>query len=172
MSGVARKTFAERTIKSQPRQGETISVEVPTHFSTTLEFTSGPVGTLVMSFDVPKTDLPHIVIHGTEGTLRVCDPNRFDDPCFLAKAGSMDFQPVAHHHATGRGRGSGVADLAHALRSGREHRASGKLAHHVVELMEAATRSSEEGRHIAIASTCERPAALPVDLAGNAFQEN
>ena len=171
MSGVARQTFAERTITSQPRHGDTISVEVPTHFSTTLEFASGPVGTLVMSFDVPKTDLPNIVIHGTAGTLRVCDPNRFDDPCFLAPAGSTTFAPVPLRHATGRGRGSGVADMAHALRSGRIHRANGQLAHHVVELMEAATQSSTAGRHLTIASRCERPAPLPVDLPGSVFED-
>ncbi len=170
VSGVARKTFAERTIKSEPRQGQTITVDVPTHFSTTLEFASGPVGTFVLSFDVPKTTLPHIVVHGTEGTLRVCDPNWFDLPCFLAKAGSMDFEEVPMTHATGRARGSGVADLATALRSGRPHRANGQLAHHVVELMEAATRSGAEGRHITIESSCERPAALPTDLAGSSFE--
>ncbi|WP_221029330.1 Gfo/Idh/MocA family protein [Actomonas aquatica] len=170
VSGTARQTFAERTITSQPRAGEKVAVEVPTHFSSTLEFANGPIGTLVMSFDVPKTDLPHIIIHGTAGTLRVCDPNRFDDPCFLAPAGSTDFAPVTMTHATGRARGSGVADLATALRSGRPHRANGQLAHHVVELMEAATRSGTEGKHIVIESTCPRPAALPTELPSSEFE--
>ncbi len=169
VSGSARRTFAQRTIGSEPRRGQTVAVEVPTHFSTTLEFVSGPIGTLVMSFDVPKTTLPHLVIHGTAGTLRVCDPNWFDLPCQLAPAGSLDFAEVPMTHALGRGRGSGVADLATALRSGRAHRASGELAHHVVELMEAATRSGAEGRHITIASRCDRPAALPPTLAGGEF---
>ncbi len=170
VSGTARRTFAERTIGSEPRRGQTITVDVPTHFSTTLEFASGPIGTLVMSFDVPRTTLPHLVIHGTEGTLQVCNPNRFDDPCFLAPAGSTDFTAVPQTHALGRARGSGVADLAAALRSGREHRANGQLAHHVVELMEAATRSGTEGRHLTITSTCPRPPALPTDLPSNDFE--
>src|SRR5690606_36235991 len=118
----------------------------------------------------PKTTLPHLLIHGTAGTLRVCDPNWFDLPCHLAPAGSLEFAEVPMTHAVGRARGSGVADLATALRSGREHRANGRLAHHVVELMEAATRSGAEGRHISIDSTCDRPAALPTDLPGSEFE--
>lgn len=164
VSGAARATFAERTITSEPRRGETVKVEVPTHFSTTLEFAAGPIGTLVMSFDTPKSDLPNIIIHGTKGVLKVCDPNQFDDPCHFQPAGANAFEPVPTLHPAGRARGTGVADLAHAIRSGRPHRANGQLAHHVIETMEAAVRSPAEGRHIPMVSTCERPAPLPVDL--------
>ena len=164
VSGTAAKTFAERTITSEPRAGEKISVDVPTHFSTTLEFASGAVGTMVMSFDTHKIDLPNIVIFGTKGNLRVCDPNHFDLPCALAPAGSTDFEPVPMSHALGRARGTGVADLANAIRSGRPHRTSGQLGHHVIEVMTAATDSSTAGQHISIVSTCERPAPLPTDL--------
>lgn len=164
VSGAAQTTFTERTITSEPRKGEKVPVEIPTHFSTTIEFSGGPVGTLVMSFDTPHTDLPNIVIHGTKGTLNVCDPNRFDDPCFFKPAGADTFEPVPMAHATGRARGTGVADLAAAVISGRAHRASGQLAHHVIEVMEGAVRSPAEGRHIPIESTCERPAPLPADL--------
>jgi predicted dehydrogenase len=164
VSGAARTTFDERTITSEPRCGEKIPVEIPTHFSTTLEFAAGPVGTLVMSFDTPRSELPNIIIYGTKGTLKVCDPNRFDDPCFFQATGSETFEPVPSQHATGRGRGTGVADLAQALHRGRPHRASGDLAHHVIEAMEAAVRSPAEGRHVDMMSTCERPAPLPADL--------
>ena len=164
VSGAARTTFAERTITSEPRHGEKISVEIPTHFSTTMEFAAGPVGTLVMSFDTPHTDLPNIVIHGTKGTLNVCDPNRFDDPCHFKPAGGDAFEPLPLNHATGRARGTGVADLATAIRSGRAQRAGGQLAHHVIEVMEGAVISPTEGRHVTIASTCERPAPLPTAL--------
>ena len=171
VTGTATKTFAERTIKSQPLAGQQIPVDVPTHYSTTLEFAGGPVASLVLSFDVPKMpELPNIIVFGTEGILKVCDPNRFDDPCFFAPAGTFEFQPVVNRHATGRGRGSGVADLAQAIRSGRAHRASGQLAHHVVEVMEAGDRTAAEGTRIEIASSCERPAAVPADLPANAFE--
>jgi hypothetical protein len=51
--------------------------------------------------------------------------------------------------------------MAYALRTGRPHRASGQLAYHVLDLMHAFHDASREGRHIDMASTMERPAALP-----------
>ena len=39
----------------------------------------------------------------------------------------------------------------------RRHRASGEMAYHVLEVMHAVETASREGRHIEIASTCERP---------------
>ena len=61
-------------------------------------------------------------------------------------------------------RGIGVADFAHALRSGRAQRASGALAWHVLDLMHAILESSDSGQHVAIQSSAERPAPLPTDL--------
>jgi hypothetical protein len=40
------------------------------------------------------------------------------------------------------------------------HRASGELAYHVLEVMHAVDTASREGRHVEIASSCERPAPL------------
>ena len=57
-----------------------------------------------------------------------------------------------------------ATDLTHALRYGRPHRASGALAYHVLDAMHAFLDSSREGRHIELASTCERPAPLPLGL--------
>ena len=57
-----------------------------------------------------------------------------------------------------------VADMAHALRSGRAHRASGELALHALEVMEAFQVSSDSGRHVQIASRPPRPAPLPASL--------
>jgi predicted dehydrogenase len=56
----------------------------------------------------------------------------------------------------------GVLDMAAAIRDNRRHRASGELAMHVLEVLEALERSSIEGRHIMIETPCERPEALPL----------
>lgn len=168
VSGAAQTTFPTRTITSEPRRGTVIPVETPTHFSTTLEFAAGATATLVMSFDTRAFPLPNLIVFGTEGNLRVPDPNHFDGTVQLASGGGhqpVEFQDVPVQHALGRARGTGVADLAAALRSGREHRASDRLALHVIEIMEAALRSPREARHIEITSTCDRPASLPANLA-------
>jgi predicted dehydrogenase len=169
VSALTRTTFPTRTITSEPRRGEIVTVEVPTHYSVSLEFTSGVIATLVMSFDVHRYPLPNLVVYGSEGTLRVPDPNRFDEAVEFSPLGAKDYTPVPLTHALGRGRGSGVADLASALLAGRPHRAGGELAHHVIEILEAADRSGREGMHITVRSSCERPAPLPADLPAHAF---
>ena len=49
-------------------------------------------------------------------------------------------------------------------RSGRRHRASGELAYHVLDVMQAIHDASASGRHVDLESTCERPAMLPLGL--------
>src|SRR5262249_50187225 len=77
--------------------------------------------------------------------------------------------PTEHRYADGNYRSIGAADLAQAIRTGRPHRASGALAFHVLEVMEAFQASSESGQHVRIASRPERPAMLPTDLAEGAL---
>jgi predicted dehydrogenase len=167
--GLATRTRDTRVITSEPRRGEVIPVQVATHYTTTLEFASGVPATLVMSFDTHAMPSPHIVVLGTEGNLEVPDPNHFDGPVVLRRPGAEP-ELIASHHAPGRKRGSGVADLAAALGSGRAHRADGRLAHHVIEVLEAADRAASEERHISIVSRTERPSAVPVELAAGEFE--
>ena len=54
-------------------------------------------------------------------------------------------------------RGINVADMAYALTSGRPHRASGDLAYHVLDVMEAFGDASHAGEHIELGSGVPRP---------------
>ena len=58
----------------------------------------------------------------------------------------------------------GVIDMVSAILSGREHRANGALAYHVLEVMCAFDKSSETGEHVVIESTTERPDPVPPGL--------
>jgi predicted dehydrogenase len=60
------------------------------------------------------------------------------------------------------GRGIGLADLAEAIEHDLPHRASGRLGLHVLEIMDAIQLSSARGETIAISSTVERPAPVPL----------
>lgn len=166
VTAVTGRAFDERPILSQPLAGQIMKVEVPTHYSATVEFASGAIATLVMSFDAhPGPALPRIALHGTAGTLEVPDPNRFDGETTHWKLREKEGQRVPHTHTIDRGRGSGVADMAYSiLRQGRPHRASGELALHVLEIMEAADRSGERARRVELTTTCTKPAALPGSL--------
>ena len=163
----ARITFPERTITSQPRKGDKITVNTPTHVAGVLDFATGAIGTLITSFDIMAgtSPLPNIEIYGTDGSLRVPDPNRFDGPVFIKPRGAKEWSEVPLTHGyTEEGRGLGVADLAYAIRTGRRHRASGEVAYHVLEIMHGFHDSAREGKHYLLESACESPAPLPLHL--------
>lgn len=165
ITGSAQITFPERTITSQPKYGETIKVETPTHIAGVMDFANGAVGTIVTSFDVWPSDLPRIEIFGTDGTLSVPDPNGFGGPVHVRRPRERGWEDLSLTHANqGNARGIGVADMAAAIRAGRAHRASGELTYHVLDAMHAFLDASAEGRHVELASTCERPAPLPPGL--------
>jgi predicted dehydrogenase len=163
VTGSARITFPERTITNEARFGVKIPVNTPTHIAGVMDFENGAVGTIITSFDVWASRLPRIEIYGTEGTLGVPDPNGFGGPVLVRGAKDSDWTelPIEHHYTKGS-RGVGTADMCHALRSGRPHRASGDLAYHVLDLMHAFHDASREGRHIEVTSSFERPSALPL----------
>jgi hypothetical protein len=51
--------------------------------------------------------------------------------------------------------------MATAIVVNRPHRASGALAFHVLEVMEAFLTSADEGRRVKIQNRVDRPAMLP-----------
>lgn len=161
----ARISFAQRKITSEPKAGKLIDVDVPTHVAGVLDFAGGAVVTLMTSFDVWHAELPRLEIYGAEGTLSVPDPNGFGGPVRVRKAHDESWHDVAHaFEYTDESRGIGLADLAHALRTGRPHRAAGELALHVLDVIHALLESSEQGRHVELETTCVRPAPLPTGL--------
>ncbi|MCZ7647936.1 MAG: Gfo/Idh/MocA family oxidoreductase [Planctomycetota bacterium] len=166
ITGVTRITFKERKITSQPKAGQLIQVEVPTHVAGLLEFHNGAVGTIVQSFDVWGHHLPCLEVHGTEGSMQAPDPNGFGGKVFLRLPGKFEgwVEASSKHRYNEAGRGLGVADMAYALRSGRPHRVSGELAFHVLDMMQAFHESSDAGKKVVLESRCERPAPLPVGL--------
>lgn len=168
MSAVTHKT---RTILSQPRRGEKIPVEVPTHVSGTLMFANGALITLVMSFDVQHHTNPFIELHGERGSLQVPDPNTFGGPVKLRLAGAEGWenQPLVNAYSDNM-RGIGAADLAAALATGRPHRCHSDLAFHVLDVMQALHEAAETGTQQKIQSYCERPEPLPLGVGGGALE--
>ncbi len=169
VSGSASISFAERTITSQPKYGQKIQVEVPTHVVGILEFQNGAVGNIITSFDVWAAELPYIEIYGTEGTLSVPDPNIFGGSVRILRAGDCWREVPLVNNYVENSRGLGVADLAYALHNKKPHRASGALAYHVLEIMHGIYISAEEGKTYELESTCERPKPLPVGVGNDIF---
>jgi predicted dehydrogenase len=163
ISGATRISRPTRTITSQPRYGEVITVDVPTHIAGLLDFAAGPVGMIMTTFDVQASALPNIEIYGTQGTISAPDPNTFGGPVKLRRTDDKEWQevPVTRPYAA-NSRGLGLAGMAAALHGAGDHRASGELAYHVLDLMHAIHEASDSGCHVQVESTCERPPAMAI----------
>jgi predicted dehydrogenase len=166
VTGSARISYPERTITSQPKCGQKVPVEVPTHVAGILDFAAGPIGTILTSFDVKGGSLlPRIEVYGSLGTLQVPDPNTFGGPVYFSPDGGQGWAeiPLTHGYME-NARGVGAADMAKAIQTGRKHCANGELAYHVLEMMHGFHDASEQGVHYVMKSTCEKPALLPFGL--------
>ena len=179
----ATKAFPTRTVTSDgPMKGKAIEVEVPTSVHGVLTFANGAVVTLSTSWDVWKHDRRPIEIYGSEGSMLVPDPNFFGgEP--MVSVGLDDWQALdigafafgLPNRGSKRGeavadyRIIGLLDMAAAIKADRPHRASGAMALHVLEVMDAFGRSSSEERHLSIESKIGRPAPLPAGKGEEVF---
>jgi predicted dehydrogenase len=164
-----------RTVSSQPLKGSIIEVEVPTTVNGVLSFAEGASLTITASWDVWKHRRLPFEIYGTEGSMLGPDPNFFGGEPMVAERGGEWLPLDISGHPFGKPnrytsdgthladyRIIGLLDMAAGLRNHRPHRASGELAMHVLEVLEAFERSSNEGRYVEIQTPCERPAPVPL----------
>ena len=167
VNAMAKATFPERTIGNGEREGEKIPVTTPTHIVATIEFESGVLGSLTASFDLWETDYATLTIYGTEGTLRLPDPNTFGGPISYLQGGTdrwIDIPVTVPNQENGRGLGAN--DLAEAMRSDGKSRVDGSLGFHVLDFMMSVLESADEGVRKDVTSTFDRPA--PADYAKDA----
>ncbi len=143
--GMASTGNPTRTVTSQPRQGEVIPVEVPTHVNGLIRFENGAIGNIITSFDVWGSRLPLLEVHGTKGSLLCPDPNFFGGDV-MCKVGNGEFETIPYVNAHSENlRGMGIADMARAIQDGSHaFAANGKRALHVLEIMEKIHQSSEQ----------------------------
>ena len=153
-----------------------MEVEVDTHSLSMFEFATGALGSMTMSFDIWDSETPRLEIYGEDGTICIPDPdpgdgaNIFQGPVWYRTRKearwTMRPRPVAPadwcvaeniHGFNYDARGLGLLEMADAVAKGRTPRASGALAYHVTEAMEAMLTSARETRFVDVASTCARP---------------
>ncbi|MBC2602769.1 Gfo/Idh/MocA family protein [Puniceicoccus vermicola] len=167
VSAVATKAFEERIATCKQEFGKLLPVEVPTHYSGVLEFHSGAVINMVVSFDVCAHGHSPIEIYGTEGSLKVPDPNTFDGPVSMWTRSTKEWQTQAYSHPYRMpSRSIGAADLAYAILSDGKHahRASGALAYHALEVMHSFEAASKSAAAVEIQSRPPQPAPLPLGI--------
>ncbi|MCX7869645.1 MAG: Gfo/Idh/MocA family oxidoreductase [Terrimicrobiaceae bacterium] len=139
-----------------------IQVQTPTHIAATLDFLGGAIATFSASFEVGAHHCPMLEIYGEEGSLSLPDPNAFLGPVRLSARESWQWKEVpVEPSQTGQCRGLGLSEMCQAIQEGREHRASDRLAYHVLDIMHSVLDSSEAGRHVELRSGAPRPAPMP-----------
>jgi predicted dehydrogenase len=162
----------ERTIHTGPRAGETFPVEVPSTVQVLTSFAAGQHGTHLLSFDSALERHGVVEIHGSEGTIVLADPNRFEGriayvkPLGVFRDGMKTEQEWIEIPNEGVvvGRGLGVLDMARAIAADRPHIATGELGFHVLDVMLSAEESSASGETLQIGST-----VAPVPLLDEGF---
>ncbi|MER8671777.1 Gfo/Idh/MocA family oxidoreductase [Mesorhizobium sp. M1156] len=160
-----------------PYRNTSFKVGTPTNILSLLEFRSGATVTFGASWDVFRHSNHPIELHGTEGSLRLPDPDTFGGTVSLSERGAdwADFHSESELYG-GRNwpyaapdranyRMLGVADLSHALTTGRKPRASGDLALHVLEIMEAILASGESRESVVVNGAVDQPPLLGEDEA-------
>ena len=178
VQAVATSGQEERLITAEgPKQGTTFKVGTPTSVLSLLEFDCGATVTFGTSWDVFRHSNHPIELHGTEGSLRLPDPDNFGGSVALSSRGApwqetdtsgelfgaVNWPIAAPDRANYRM--LGLADLARAIIEGRTPRASCDLALHVLEVMEAILRAGETGVAQTIAGIVAQPKELREDEA-------
>jgi predicted dehydrogenase len=170
---------AERLITAEgPFRGTRFPVGTPTTALSLLEFRSGATVVFGASWDVFRHSNHPIELHGTAGSLRLPDPDTFGGTVSLSEGGAdwRDFPSEDSHFGAANWpfgapdranyRMLGVADMAAAIREGRPARASGDLALHVLEVLEAILLSGETRGPVEVAGEVARPAPFGDKEAG------
>ena len=169
VSARAQVGIADRTVRTEPRFGETIDVQTPTHLVCALEFEAGGLANLMISWEIWASKLPMMEVYGTEGTIRLPHWNHYEAEFDLYRhgpeGGTWQAVTTERPYAAGSWRGLGVADMAAALLSGRPHRASGERANHVLEIMAGLVDSAETGAPIPVTTPYTKPDPFPANLA-------
>jgi predicted dehydrogenase len=176
--GLAATGSHERLITAPGKlTGTRFSVGTPSTVMAVVEFACGALITVAMSWDVFRHGNYPIELHGTEGSLRLPDPDTFGGVVALSERGSpwQEFSTGTSLHGVinwpyaapdrANYRMLGVADLAHALATAAAPRASGDLALHVLTVLEAILHAAATKSSIEILDGMARPAALSEDQA-------
>ena len=157
-----------------PHFGETFDSPNESQFYSVLEMENGITGTVSINSDSVLFDQTYFAIYGTKGILYLGCPDWFNGEVRLYE-NTYDFAnadkperikidiPFGYNQNS---RGVGVADMAYAIRDGREARASKERACHVLDIQECMVKSNEQNSaFVAVETSCQRslPLSVPTD---------
>ena len=171
LSGTATE---ERTITSEPRNGEIIKVETPTTLMGVLNFKNKAKVQLFASWDVWKHQHSTIELYGLDGSMTIPDPNYFGGDLKVSnknsdweiidtskmllgvpnkeKGENMSAAKVVANY-----RGIGLSDMVDSIKNKNKARCSIDLTLHVLEIMEGILVSADNKSLYVVSTTCDQP---------------
>lgn len=157
VAAVASTAKPVRTIGSGPLAGTQFDVTVPSHVTAVFEFEGGQTSQSIFSFD-SKIRRTLFEITGVDGALEMNDPNMFVGDLVLHTDGEPQIIPTVGEPAA---RGTGVVELARAIRAGVPERANGQQAFHALDVMVSTIEAAERGEWVEVTSSFVPTPVLP-----------
>ena len=163
--GPARRVRAYGTVLFPDRvttEGRPFHIETPDFMLTTVEWPDGLVVRLTTNFYVNfYSKQTGLEFHGDLGSLYLASWAECHAALEVADFGE-EYAPVPllKEPYEGTEWGRGIREMVEALGQGRPHRATGTQAAHVVEILEAATQSTQRGEPVELRSAFTPPTPM------------
>ncbi len=169
VAGMSSIPWPERTINSEPKNGEKIQVETPTTIHGVLKFKNGALITLGTSWNVWHHNHQHMELYGEKGAMFVPDPNFFGGDVVYTDGPEQVTPNEDWHHPlsvlnlelpfgkVANYRTVGLSEMADSILNNRQPRCSIDVAIHAIDAMTNLLKSSEESKFIELTTCCEKP---------------
>ena len=168
--------FKKRIYGAGPKKNKSFKVETPTTYLATIQFHSGAIIQVTLSFDVINHQRNHMELYGTKGSIIVPDPNMFGGSVFISvteggkwgehKTDKMHLGKINITSSSGRSneaatnanyRSVGLSEMLYSIQKNKKHRCSGDLSLHVLDIIESTMRAANTGIPQKIQTKCDKP---------------
>lgn len=146
-----------------PDYGKEFAYDNEGQVTAILRLENGVTGTFTLNGESLLADMAQFTIYGTEGVLKLTDPNGFGGDIRIVRFNNWQFEEEIVDNSLPCGensRGLGPSEMAAAIREGRPNRASKELALHVLDVICAMMASHEKGGFVPVESSCSMPDPL------------
>lgn len=163
--GPARKVMAYGRVLHPDRttkEGVDFHIDTPDFVTAAIELANGTLVRLTTNFYVGHhSKQSGIEFHGDLGSVHISSWQNFDATVEFAEFGGQ-YEPVPYVKTPHKGTewGRGALDMAQAIQENRPHRATGKQAAHIVEILEATSTSLQSGQAVEVTGEFDQPALM------------
>jgi predicted dehydrogenase len=171
VGAVGRQSNSERRVGAGPRAGEVFPVSTYTHLTGWIEFASGVVANITVSFDSPGTRASAIEVYGRKASVAIeANGDGFNSSMlYCQRYRQWQTIPARLMGWTKPCWAIGLIDTAHAMATHTSPRLSVEIAIHTLDILTGLNMAATNGQVMAIQSRCERSAPLPMGNIEDAY---